>query len=78
MSFIKKNLFSILSWVVTLAIVAGILFLACRNKEAFAKTAPPTIIEATPTAVENSTSTNTSPTSESTPTEEISSLAIRR
>ena len=78
MSYIKKNLFSILSWVLTIAIVAGILFLAYRNKDAFAKTTPPIIIETTPTPIDNSSSTNTSEASESTAIEETASNAIRR
>lgn len=60
MSFLKKHLFSILSWVVTLALVAGILFVAYTNKNAFAKTTPPIIIEAT-----IAPETNDSPATES-------------
>ncbi|MBT3338331.1 MAG: peptidoglycan DD-metalloendopeptidase family protein [Anaerolineae bacterium] len=49
MNFLKKHLFSLISWLITLVIVAGIIFTAYNNKNAFVKTAPPIILEATPT-----------------------------
>ena len=52
MKFLKKHLFSIISWLLTLLVVAGILFIAYENKDAFAKEASTTIfIEATPTTI---------------------------
>jgi len=60
MSFLKKHLFSILSWIVTLALVAGILFVAYTNKDAFVESAPPVIIEATIAPEENNSSATVS------------------
>jgi murein DD-endopeptidase MepM/ murein hydrolase activator NlpD len=48
MNFFKKHLFSIISWLVTFAIMAGIIFLGYQNKDAFVKTAPPILLEPTP------------------------------
>ena len=68
MNFFKKHLFSLVSWLITFGIVAGILYFAYTNKAAFVKTAPPVIIaEATPTSV--------SATGESNPSGETASAA---
>ena len=77
MSFLKKHLFSILSWVVTFALVAGILFVAYKNKSAFLKTAPPIIIEATMTPTENDSAAALSDDGNTT-IENNASNAIRR
>ncbi|MBT7783082.1 MAG: LysM peptidoglycan-binding domain-containing protein, partial [Anaerolineae bacterium] len=59
MSLLKKHTFTFLSWFFTFIIVSGILFLAYKNKDAFAGEAPPQIIEitATPPGSNNSTET---------------------
>ena len=61
MPFLKKHFFSILSWIVTITLVAGILFIAYTNKDTLIKNAPPIIIEATVIPKENDT-TATLPT----------------
>ena len=55
MNFFKKHLFSLVSWLVTFGVVAGILYAAYTYKDAFVKTAPPIILEApTPTKAPDS------------------------
>lgn len=47
MSFFKKYLFSLVSWLITFGIMAGIIFFAYTNKDAFTKTALPVQLEQT-------------------------------
>lgn len=51
MNFLKKYLFSVISWLLTLLLAAGILFFAYTNKDAFVKDAPPVIVEVEATEV---------------------------
>jgi len=75
MPFLKKNLFSILSWVLTLVLVAGIIIIAYGNKDAFVKTAPPITIEATVAPVSNPSITALSG---SAPADSVNTNAIKR
>ncbi len=76
MNFLKKYLFSIISWLITFAVVAGILFLAYRNKDAFVKTTSPVVLEATP--IPESKTTEVATSEESTPFQQNSDEAIKR
>ena len=76
MPFLKKHLFSILSWIATFALVAGILFLAYTNKNAFVESAPPIIIEVTATPESNEATT--AATEDNTHPVENNAGAIRR
>ncbi len=49
MSFLKKHLFTFLSWFFTFIIVAGIFYVAYTKKDAFVDKAPPQIIQVTAT-----------------------------
>jgi len=51
MNFLKKYLFSIISWLLTLLLAAGILFFAYTNKDTFVQDAPPVIVEIEATEV---------------------------
>ena len=53
MNFLKKHLFGIISWLLTLAVVAGVLLIAYANKNAFVEEASTVFIEATPTEISN-------------------------
>ena len=57
MNFLKKHLFSILSWIVTLFLIGGIVFAAYTKKDAFVASAPPIIVEVTVTPESNNSGT---------------------
>lgn len=79
MTFIKKYLFTFISWFITFGIVAGILFFAYTNKDAFVKTASPIILEATATPQQqNSTTDAPANAGETAPVLESDGGAIKR
>ena len=57
MSFLKKHLFTFISWFFTFLLVAGILFVAYSQKDAFAGETPLQIIEITATPPSSNSST---------------------
>ncbi|MBC8336449.1 MAG: peptidoglycan DD-metalloendopeptidase family protein [Anaerolineales bacterium] len=75
MSFLKNNLFSILSWVLTFVLVAVIIFIAYNNKDAFVETAPPIVSEAT---IAPETNPSIAALPGSAPTLGVNTNAIRR
>ena len=77
MSYIKKHLFSILSWIATLCLVAGILFFAYTKKDTFVEQLPPIIIEATITPTSND-SNSTQPSDDTQANIKKESKAISR
>ena len=76
MNFIKKHLFSFLSWFVTFLLVGGILYFAYTKKDSFVKTGATITVEATVTPISGSSVTSSQPSDNS--SEENDTQAIRR